>query len=102
MIINCLVEVLHDVCKVDEDGTMADGLVVDGTEPPADDDEHSRQHDKRKFQLSRQDPVHSVCLKAYLVSQLSLCRQAHGQLGFERLMGKVDPDVAVQLQPFCQ
>ncbi|GFN82406.1 importin-11 [Plakobranchus ocellatus] len=101
VIINCLVEVLHDICRVDDDGTMTDGLVVDGVEPPVD-DEQNTQHDKRKYQLSRQDPVHSVCLKAYLVSQLGLCRQTHGQIGFDRLMGTVDPEVAAQLQPFCQ
>lgn len=101
VIINCLVEVLHDVCRVDDDGTMTDGLFVDGAELSVE-DEQSTQHDKRKYQLSRQDPVHSVCLKAYLVSQLNLCRQNHGQQGFERLMETVDPEVANQLQPFCQ
>ncbi|CAG5125622.1 unnamed protein product, partial [Candidula unifasciata] len=98
-IINCLVEVLHDVCRLDDEGSMADGLVVEpGTATL--DDSQDKEHDKRKHMLSRQDPVHTVCLKTYVVSQLNLCQQIHGQKVFEQLMAQVDQDVSNQLQPF--
>lgn len=53
-------------------------------------------------QLSRQDPVHTVCLKSYVVSQLNACQQTHGQSSFDMLMGQVAPEVVRQLEPFCK
>jgi len=100
VIINCLVEVLHDICKCDEDGTMTDTLVIEDGGSPVDDDQDT-PHDKRKQMLSRQDPVHKVCLKSFVVSQLNLCRQTHGQQVFDQLMASVDAEVVNQLQPFC-
>ncbi|XP_012942542.1 importin-11 isoform X2 [Aplysia californica] len=100
VIINCLVEVLHDVCKVDDEGTMTDGLVIEGEESPVD-DEQDTQHDKRKQMLSRQDPVHTICLQSYVMSQLNTCRQNHGQQVFDQLMASVDSEVVNQLQSFC-
>ncbi|XP_059176481.1 importin-11-like isoform X2 [Physella acuta] len=100
IIINNLVEVLHDVCRVDEEGNMSDGLVIEQGEIKVS-DEQDTQHDLRKHLLSKQDPVHTVCLKSYLMSQLKLCQENVGQAAFDHLMSQVDPEVLSQLQPFC-
>ncbi|KAK7012174.1 importin-11 isoform X2 [Biomphalaria glabrata] len=99
VILNSLVQVLHDVCRVDEDGIITDSLMIDPKEPI--DDNQDTQHDKRKYLLSRQDPVHTVCLKSYLVSQLKVCQTMYGQEIFDQLMASLDSEVIAQLQPFC-
>lgn len=100
IIINNLVEVLHDICRVDDEGTYTDSLVIDNGSAHVDDDQDT-QHDKRKHLLARQDPVHTVCLKTYLISQLNLCQQTIGKEAFDHFMSQVDPEVVSQLQPFC-
>ncbi|XP_055894030.1 importin-11-like [Biomphalaria glabrata] len=99
VILNSLVQVLHDVCRVDEDGIITDSLMIDPKEPI--DDNQDTQHDKRKYLLSRQDPVHTVCLKSYLVSQLKVCQTMYGQEICDQLMASLDSEVIAQLQPFC-
>lgn len=51
-------------------------------------------------QLWRQDPVHTVNLQEYLVSQINQCQQIHGQPAFSHLMDRVDPEVFTQLKAF--
>ncbi|KAL5005534.1 hypothetical protein ScPMuIL_018990 [Solemya velum] len=102
-IINLCVEVLHDVCRipVDEDtAVQLDSLVItDRTEV---EEEQETELDKRKRMLSKRDPVHTVALREYVISQLTLCQQMHGQAGFEHLMEQVDPEIIQQLQSFTK
>ncbi|XP_076465605.1 importin-11-like [Babylonia areolata] len=98
-IINTIVQVLHDVCRTDESGPSADCLVISESEVyPADDQD--TPHDVRKRQLCQQDPVHTVSLQEYLVSQMTKCQGLHGQDAFNHLMNQVDPEVLKQLKEF--
>ncbi|XP_050400869.1 importin-11 [Patella vulgata] len=108
-IINLCVEVLHDVCQRDDNGAQTDTLVIGEDEvietssyPP--DDNYSdipTEHDTRRKNLSRKDPVHTVSLKEYVMSQLTQCQQVHGQMTFDRIMGELDPEIIQQLQELC-
>lgn len=53
------------------------------------------------LQLSKQDPVHTVPLKDYLVSQLRACQEQRGEK-FNQLMGLVDPEIVQQLKSFTR
>lgn len=53
------------------------------------------------FQLSKQDPVHTVPLKDYLMSQLRACQEQRGEK-FNQLMGLVDPEIVQQLKSFTR
>lgn len=73
-----ILESLNDVSKIEEDGTMADSLVIVEGQNPNDfrDDEDSyydTDHNQRKMQLILSDPVHTVVLKDYLQSQVKNC-----------------------------
>ncbi|CAG2187918.1 Importin-11 [Mytilus edulis] len=110
--IMCLcVEVLHDVTRipVDEDPTIQlDSLVIhdDG----ADEDkeyycgneatDQITEHDRRKTKLSKKDPVHTIALREYLLSQLRACQLLHGQSVFNEMMDSVDSEIVHQLQEF--
>ncbi|KAK7116601.1 hypothetical protein V1264_002257 [Littorina saxatilis] len=98
-IINSIVQVLHDVCRVDESGPQADCLVINEGEIIPD-DEQDTPHDRRKRQLLQVDPVHTVSLQEYLVSQMTACQRLHGQEPFNLLMNRVDPEVLRQLKEF--
>lgn len=101
-IINVCVEVLHDICRADCDtGNQTDCLVIEEDEEVLNsDDDLDTEHDKRKHMLTRQDPVHIYSLKEFLLSQLTLCQQLHGNLIFNELMTQVDPEILKQLQEF--
>ncbi|CAI9731381.1 importin-11 isoform X2 [Octopus vulgaris] len=99
-ILNVCVEVLHDICRADCDtGKQTDCLVI-GEEEDAESTEENTdtEHEKRKQMLLRHDPVHAVSLKEFVVSQLTICQQLHGQLLFDQLMANVDKDILIQLQ----
>ncbi|XP_069137987.1 importin-11-like [Argopecten irradians] len=100
----CLsVEVLHDVSTipVDEDTALQlDSLVLSDQDDTPEDTEQETEHDKRKRMLCRQDPVHMVPLKEYVLSQLTACQQIHGQDTFDKLMSQVDPEILQQLREF--
>lgn len=101
-IINLCVEVLHDICRADCDtGSQTDCLVIEEDEEVLNsDDDLDTEHDKRKHMLTRQDPVHVYSLKEFLLSQLKLCQQLHGNIMFNELMSQVDPEILKQLQEF--
>lgn len=105
-IINICVEVLHDVTRipVDEDTVLQmDSLVISDQDDNYGDDncEEETEHDKRKRLLLRKDPVHTIPLKDFLISQLSACQQLHGQVTFNRLMEQVDTEITQQLHEFA-
>ena len=54
----------------------------------------------RWLQLWQVDPVHTVSLQEYLVSQMTKCQRLHGQDTFNHLMNRVDPEVLAQLKEF--
>ncbi|KAK7479675.1 hypothetical protein BaRGS_00029051 [Batillaria attramentaria] len=101
-IISSTVQVLHDVCRGDEGGTQTDCLVLSGDPDNLGGDDQDTPHDKRKRQMWYQDPVHTVNLQEYVVSQMTQCQQLHGQAGFNLLMERVDPEVLAQLKSFVQ
>lgn len=96
-ILLAIVEVLNDVTKCDNLGAQVDSLVMLDNEPvPSGEDES--EHDTRKIELSRQDPVHTVALKDYLCSQIRVLRESLGEQNFEELMSQVDVETMQQLK----
>jgi len=99
-IVCACVETLHDVCCSDSDSSVQiDGLVMTG-EPNA--EELETEHDRRRFQLSVQDPVHIVALDSFVLSQLSHLQHTLGDAVFSSLMQTVDSEVLQQLQLFVK
>ncbi|XP_062597784.1 importin-11-like [Saccostrea cucullata] len=103
-IVTLCVGVLHDVTRipVDDDPLLQlDSLVISDTDQGTDADEEEVEHEKRKHQLSKQDPVHTVPLKDFLMSQLHLCKEQRGDK-FDLLMNQVDPEIVQQLTAFTR
>ncbi|XP_076103519.1 importin-11-like [Mytilus galloprovincialis] len=110
--IMCLcVEVLHDVTRipVDEDPTIQlDSLVIHDDGADEDNEyycgneatDQITEHDRRKTKLSKKDPVHTIALREYLLSQLRACQLLHGQSVFNEMMDSVDSEIVHQLQEF--
>lgn len=103
-IVTTCVGVLHDVTRipVDDDPLLQlDSLVISDTDQSNEGDDEEVLHERRKHQLSKQDPVHTVPLKDYLVSQLRACQEQRGEK-FNQLMGLVDPEIVQQLKSFTR
>lgn len=98
-ILLAIVEVLNDVTKCDNLGAQVDSLVMVDNEPVPPNEEES-EHDRRKIELSRQDPVHTVGLRDYLCSQMRSLRESLGEHHFEELMGQVDVETMQQLKTY--
>ncbi|KAK8782150.1 hypothetical protein V5799_016510 [Amblyomma americanum] len=96
-----IVEVLNDVTKCDNLGAQVDSLVMLDSEPIPPSEEES-EHDRRKIELSRQDPVHTVALRDYLCSQMRSLRESLGEQNFEELMGQVDVETMQQLKSYLE
>lgn len=97
---------------------VEDSLLLTDTRSPNgyDDDLPETDHDQRKKQLILSDPVHTIVLKDYLQSQVSLTRCAFGvlfgllqmyelrnQIGlpqYEQLLQTVDADTISQLKGY--
>jgi hypothetical protein len=93
-------------------------LVTDGRSPTSyeDTDGYETDHDQRKKQLILSDPVHTIVLKDYLQSQVSLDRSRYECLNFclqmyelrnqiglphyEQLLQTVDADSISQLKGY--
>ncbi|ESO88153.1 hypothetical protein LOTGIDRAFT_219538 [Lottia gigantea] len=108
-IIHLCVEVLHDVCQKDDHGKNYDSLVFGEDDiienyQYSNDDDYSdipTQHDIRKKNLSRTDPVHSVSLKDFVMNQVRQCEQVQGHTNFNRMMSDVDYEIIKQLKELC-
>lgn len=100
-ILLAIVEVLNDVTKCDNLGAQVDSLVMVDSEPLPPNEEES-EHDRRKIELSRQDPVHTVALRDYLCSQMRSLRESLGEHNFEELMGQVDVETMQQLKTYLE
>nr|XP_022334186.1 importin-11-like [Crassostrea virginica] len=103
-IVTLCVGVLHDVTRipVDDDPLLQlDSLVISDTDTGNEADEEEALHEKRKHQLSKQDPVHTIPLKDFLVAQLKACQELRGEK-FDHLMEQVDPEIVQQLRNFTR
>ncbi|XP_071964409.1 importin-11-like isoform X2 [Antedon mediterranea] len=94
-----IVEVFHDVMREDN-GSQFDYLVMGDRDDL--DDEYETEHDKRKRQLSLQDPVFNTPLHEYTRAQLMVCEQAFGAERFQSLIGSVDKEIREQLEEFLK
>ncbi|XP_067143577.1 importin-11 [Centruroides vittatus] len=97
-----IVEVLNDITKSDDIGAHIDSLVLHANETLQIDDDDETEHERRKQELSRQDPIHTVVLKEYLCSQMSQLQQSLGQTAFEQLMATVDVETMQQLKEYLE
>ncbi|XP_023228381.1 importin-11-like [Centruroides sculpturatus] len=77
-------------------------LVLHANETLQIDDDDETEHERRKQELSRQDPIHTVVLKEYLCSQMSQLQQSLGQTAFEQLMATVDVETMQQLKEYLE
>jgi hypothetical protein len=48
----------------------------------------------------KKDPVHTIALRDYLLSQLRACQLLHGQSVFNQMMDTVDSEIIKQLHEF--
>ncbi|CAH1796232.1 unnamed protein product [Owenia fusiformis] len=99
-LINICVEVLHDVCNKQEDEEYSDCLVIADDVLELPEDALDTEHDKRKRNISKRDPVHSVSIKDYLMSQLQMLQTVKGTAEFDRIMATVDTEILAQLKEF--
>lgn len=72
-----ILEALNDITKMDENGVMSDSLIyVEGQNLNCfiEDAEgyYETDHDQRKKQLVLSDPLHTIVLKDYLQTQVSI------------------------------
>lgn len=84
-----ILETLNDITRCDDNGTMTDTLLLsqnqileDGTSTDdqtqfqyqghyPDESDYETDHEHRKNLLMKTDPVHTICLKDYLQSQVN-------------------------------
>lgn len=72
-----ILESLNDITKSDDNGELGDSLLLaEGRSPSYFDQDsdgyYETDHDQRKKQLILSDPVHTIVLKEYLQSQVSV------------------------------
>jgi len=97
-ILLCIVEVLHDIMRSDDNGSQVDSLLLSESDIAFEDNEN--EHSKRKKQLSLRDPVHCVELRGYFKSQLEQMQSTLGPVNFEELIQTVDVETMRQVQEF--
>ncbi|XP_793829.2 importin-11 isoform X2 [Strongylocentrotus purpuratus] len=94
-----IVEVLHDVCREENDKKL-DYLVMSEDRSDEIDDEYETLHDKRMRELSRQDPIHNTSFPEYVKFQMGKCERLHGPAVFQQIMDSIDEEVLQQLKGF--
>lgn len=101
VILDSAVDVLHEIHRVEDDGTHTDCLVLLGGS--SEEEEHSESYTeeyKRKRQLCLSDPVHCCPLWRFVRDKLHECRSVYGQEAFQELMDYMDSAVTTQLGSF--
>lgn len=102
-IMSHILEVLNDITKTEEDGSIMDSLIlIDGQSPSDFDDDggyYDTYHDMRKKQLILNDPVHTIVLKDYLQSQVNELRNQIGPQ-YQQLINTLHADDMSQLQSY--
>ncbi|GFT81037.1 importin-11 [Trichonephila clavipes] len=100
-----VVEVLNDIeplMKSQNGSHIPDYLVITPNDISQQDEEIETEQDKRKRELSRQDPVHTVVLRDYLYNQVMALQQSVGETKFQDLMSTVDCETMQQLEKFLK
>nr|XP_022913125.1 importin-11 [Onthophagus taurus]XP_022913126.1 importin-11 [Onthophagus taurus] len=112
-----ILETLNDITKYDDNGTSSDSLLMPnlGEEPSADpqdqyqfqfqgyypdDREYETDHEHRKNQLLKIDPIHTVCLRDYLQLQIVELRNQIGPVNYQQLLQTLEADTLQQLNSF--
>lgn len=96
-----VVEVLHDITKGDGETPCADLLVMK-PEEFQEDEGIETEHERRKRDLCRLDPVYTVVLRDYLYNQVLALQQSVGASKFSDLMATVDIETFQQLQEYLK
>ncbi|GBM02385.1 Importin-11 [Araneus ventricosus] len=100
-----VVEVLNDIIPLtkSENGVLLPDLLVMNPEDFSQQDEDiETEQDRRKRELSRQDPVHTVILRDYLYNQVMALQQSVGATKFQELMSTVDVETMQQLEGYLK
>ncbi|XP_055941149.1 importin-11-like [Argiope bruennichi] len=100
-----VVEVLNDIIPVtkSENGVLLpDLLMMNPDDFSQQDEEIETEQDRRKRELSRQDPVHTVVLRDYLYNQVMALQQSVGATKFQELMSTVDIETMQQLEGYLK
>jgi len=86
-----IAEALNDVTRPDESGNIVDSLMAGQGDAVLDTDDidYETEHDSRKRHIAMQDPVHTVVLKDYVQSQVSLMSQQLGE-NYKEIIMNVD------------
>ncbi|KAK9736615.1 Importin-beta N-terminal domain [Popillia japonica] len=113
-----ILETLNDITRCDDNGTMTDTLLLsqnqileDGTSTDdqtqfqyqghyPDESDYETDHEHRKNLLMKTDPVHTICLKDYLQSQIIELQRQVGQRQYDQLIQLVDGDTLQQLRTY--
>lgn len=97
-----VVEVLNDITKCDSDSSVnaADLLVINPDDFLDQEEDISTEHDKRKRELFKLDPVYKVVLRNYLYNQVMALQQTVGPAKFEDLMSTVDIETMQQVKEY--
>lgn len=100
-----ILEALNDISKQDDNGVISDSLVLSEGRSPSYfhedvDSYYETDHDQRQKQLILSDPVHTIVLKDYLQSQVLELKNQVGQLPYEQLWSRVEPDTLSQLKDY--
>lgn len=101
LIVDAAVDVLHEIHRVEDNGTHTDCLLLLGGS--SDDEEHTGQETeehKRKRQLCLSDPIHCCPLWKFVRDKLNECHSIYGHETFQHLMEYLDSAVAAQLGSF--
>lgn len=101
IIVDAAVDVLHEIHRVEDNGTHTDCLVLLGGS--SDEEEHTgeeTEEHKRKRQLCLSDPIHCCPLWKFVRDKLNECHSVYGQETFQHLMENLDSAVATQLGTF--
>jgi len=91
MIFLNIAESLNDVTRPDEAGALIDSLMAGQGDAVLDTDDidYETEHDSRKRQVAMLDPVHTVVLKDYVQSQVTLMSQQLGE-NYKQIILNVD------------
>ncbi|GJQ74570.1 Ranbp11 [Trypoxylus dichotomus] len=113
-----ILETLNDITRCDDNGTMTDSLLLSQSQlsddPNStvdqsqfqyqghypDESDYETDHEHRKNQLMKIDPVHTICLKDYFQSQIIELQRQIGQLQYDQLIQMVDGDTLQQLRTY--
>merc|ERR1719244_1082718 len=98
-----IAETLNDVTRPDtENGGIIDSLMAGQGDVVLDTDDidYETEHDSRKRQIAMQDPVHTIMLKEYVQSQITVMAQQLGDTNYKEIIMNVDVETRENLQEY--